>query len=67
MPRRPTLTVEKAVNGQWYVKARAANGEPVFWTETYTRKADAERAKKTVVRLMYDLITGLPYALHVRR
>lgn len=56
--RKPTLKVEKATNGQWFVKARGANGEPVFWTETYTRKADAERAKETVTRIIGELASG---------
>lgn len=50
--RKPTLKVEKALNGQHYVVLRGANGEKVAWTETYTRKADAERARRTIIELI---------------
>lgn len=56
--RVPTLKVEKALNEQFYVVLRGANGEKVAWTETYTRKADAERARQTVLGLLWLLPDG---------
>lgn len=53
--RTPTLQVEKAINLQFYVVLRGANGEKVAWTETYTRRSDADRARRTWEELMATL------------
>lgn len=57
--RAPSLKVEKALNGQFYVVLRGGNGEKVVWSETYTRKADAMRAKKAIARLIQEVDAGL--------
>jgi uncharacterized protein YegP (UPF0339 family) len=43
-PRQPKYEVRESKDGEWYVRLRAANNEVLMHSETYTRKADAERA-----------------------
>jgi len=40
------LEVRRQRDGQWHVRARAANNRIVWHTEGYTRRADALRAAR---------------------
>jgi uncharacterized protein YegP (UPF0339 family) len=45
---RAQLEIKKSKDGQFYFVLVAANGEPILTSETYTRRADAERGARTM-------------------
>ena len=44
----PRWWLKETVNDEWMILLVAANGEPLIWSESYTRKEDAERALATI-------------------
>lgn len=44
----PRWWLKNTVNDEWMILLIAANGEPLIWSESYTRKEDAERALATI-------------------
>lgn len=44
----PRWWLKETVNDEWMILLCAANGEPLIWSESYTRKEDAERALATI-------------------
>jgi uncharacterized protein YegP (UPF0339 family) len=53
---RYTLHVVKNHAGQWYVQARAKNGELLFVTERYTRESDAVRAAEAIQAARFRVV-----------
>jgi uncharacterized protein YegP (UPF0339 family) len=54
--RRPKWIAKQTADGQWMVVLRAANGETLVWSESYTRKRDAERAWKAIIRASLEAL-----------
>lgn len=44
----PRWWLKETINDEWMILLIAANGEPLIWSESYTRKEDAERALATI-------------------
>lgn len=55
-----TLRVLKDAGGQWYVQARAGNGEILFNTESYTRESDALRSAEQIAAARYTVLKDKP-------
>jgi uncharacterized protein YegP (UPF0339 family) len=54
---RGNYEIRESRDGQWLVVLKAANGEIIGTTETYTRKASAERAIDTLIDLVGKVST----------
>ena len=47
----------KSKKGQYYFTICGKNGQTVVTSETYTRKADAKRATKNLLKLLPNITT----------
>lgn len=47
---RPRIEVVPSGSGEWYVRIKAANGETLAISETYTREDDADRGARAIRR-----------------